>query len=164
MNLLKLSACMMLLSSLLCSHTFAQDNARVLPTIVVMSESEMRSQDGFIPYQEDQKVRQALQHKVYKINNELQSTGAMKVATNIVAPVASPTVDMRQVSPALEQYILSVATGFQSSDPTNGVFNMLQPLNINRSNIDGLRRGTLEIDINDLIRLQNAIQLGISRK
>jgi hypothetical protein len=68
---------------------------------------------------------------------------------------------MSQFSPALQQYILAVAIGLQSSDPSNGLFKMLEPLNINRNNIDNIREGTLKVNIDDALRLQQLIQDGL---
>jgi len=69
--------------------------------------------------------------------------------------------DLSQLSPFLREYILAVAGGIQSSDPTNGLFEMLKPLNINRSNVDAYREGTMKVNLSDLIKLQQQIQDGL---
>jgi hypothetical protein len=38
---------------------------------------------------------------------------------------------------------------------------MLRPLNINRSNVDAYREGTMKVNLNDLINLQQQIQDGL---
>ncbi|MBV6571930.1 hypothetical protein JL980_02740, partial [Acinetobacter baumannii] len=60
------------------------------------------------------------------------------------------------------EYILAVADGIQSSDPTNGLFEMLKPLQINRSNVDAYREGTMKVNINDIIDLQKKIENGLA--
>ena len=62
----------------------------------------------------------------------------------------------------LQQYILAVANGFQSSDPTNGVFKMLEPLNINRDNAIDFQNGTMKVDLSDLLKLQQQIRDGLN--
>lgn len=133
-----------------------------LPTIRVMAESELREEVGFVPYQEDKQVRQALQHRVYKIHNDMQNAGVSEspLVVNYQPMAAQP--DLSQYSPILQQYILAVASGFQSSDPTNGLFKMLEPLNINRNNIDGIRNGTIKIDLGDILKLQQQIRDGLN--
>ncbi|MCH7314929.1 hypothetical protein [Acinetobacter sp. ANC 3882] len=132
-----------------------------LPTIRVMAESELREEVGFVPYQEDKQVRQALQHRVYKIHNDMQNAGVSEspLVVNYQPTAAQP--DLSQFSPVLQQYILAVASGLQSSDPTNGIFKMLEPLNINRNNIDGIRNGTIKLNTDDILRLQQQIQDGL---
>ncbi|MCY1465056.1 hypothetical protein D9M71_831570 [compost metagenome] len=70
--------------------------------------------------------------------------------------------DLSQLSPFLQEYILAVAGGIQSSDPTNGIFEMLRPLNINRSNVDAYREGTMKVNIQDIIDLQKKIENGLA--
>ncbi|MDR9527461.1 hypothetical protein RJC67_00005, partial [Acinetobacter baumannii] len=69
--------------------------------------------------------------------------------------------DLSQLSPFLREYILAVAGGIQSSDPTNGLFEMLKPLQINRSNVDAYREGTMKVNLDDILKLQQQIQDGL---
>lgn len=134
-----------------------------LPTIQVMAESELREEVGFIPFQEDEKVRQALQHQIYKAENDIQNTQVNENSGRIVdyqAKTAQP--DMSQFSPALQQYILAIATGLQSSDPTNGLFKMLEPLGIDRNQaLEGVQNREVKINLEDALRLQQMIQNGL---
>jgi hypothetical protein len=86
-----------------------------------------------------------------------------EIPENISAVEFEPKVQsgLSQVSPGLQEYILAVASGFQSSDPTNGVFKILEPLNINRNNIDGIRDGSIKVNLNDILLLQQQIQNGL---
>ena len=44
-----------------------------LPTITVMAEEELREEDvGILPYQEDEDVKEALRHKIYKLETDMQ--------------------------------------------------------------------------------------------
>lgn len=139
-----------------------QQDVTSLPTIRVMAESELREEVGFVPYQEDKQVRQALQHRVYKIHHDIQNAGVMETPTSVNYQPATTQPDLSQYSPVLQQYILAVASGFQSSDPTNGLFKMLEPLNINRGNIDGIRNGTIKINLDDILKLQQQIRDGLN--
>ncbi|GAA5000684.1 hypothetical protein GCM10023206_02680 [Acinetobacter puyangensis] len=157
MNFFKCAFLIIIFSGFALSTVQAND-VITLPTIKVMAESELREEVGFVPFQEDKKTRQALQHHVYKIERDLQNTSVSESIGNIDFQPKIAEPDMSQFSPALQQYILAVATGLQSSDPSNGIFNMLEPLNINRNNIDNIRDGTLKVNIDDAMILQQLIQ------
>lgn len=160
MNFLKRSALMMAFTLVGFSAVHAEE-VETLPTIRIMAESELREEVvGPTPFQEDKKVRQALQHRIYKIHTDMQNA---EIPENISAVEFEPKVQsgLSQVSPGLQEYILAVASGFQSSDPTNGVFKILEPLNINRNNIDGIRDGSIKVNLNDILLLQQQIQNGL---
>ncbi|MCU4426167.1 MULTISPECIES: hypothetical protein [Acinetobacter] len=141
--------------------TVQAEEVATLPTIRVMAESELREEVGFVPYQEDKKVRQALQHREYKTHYDIQNALVPEgMATVDYQPVMAQP-DLSQFSPFLQEYILAVAGGIQSSDPTSGIFKMLEPLKINRSNVDAYREGTMKVNITDLINLQQQIQDGL---
>ncbi|MEB3863366.1 hypothetical protein MSG66_04895 [Acinetobacter sp. IK31] len=142
--------------------TVQAEEVATLPTIRVMAESELREEVGFVPYQEDKKVRQALQHREYKIHNDIQNALVPEGMTTVDYQPVMAQPDLSQLSPFLQQYILAVAGGIQSSDPTNGIFEMLRDLNINRSNVDAFRDGTMKVNINDIIDLQKKIENGLA--
>ncbi len=142
--------------------TVQAEEVTTLPTIRVMAESELRDEVGFVPFQEDKKVRQALQHHEYKIHNDIQNALVPEGITTVDYQPVIAQPDMTQLSPFLREYILAVAGGIQSSDPTNGLFEMLKPLNINRSNVDAYRDGTMKVNINDIIDLQKKIENGLA--
>jgi hypothetical protein len=160
MNFLKRSALMMVFTFVGLSAVHA-DEVTTLPTIRIMAESELREEVvGPSPFQEDEKVRQALQHRIYKTHTDIQNAGISEITGGIEYEPQVPS-GLSQVSPELQQYILAVASGFQSSDPTNGLFRILEPLNINRNNIDGIRDGTIKVNVDDILRLQQQIQHGL---
>ena len=159
MNFLKRSALVTVFSALGLS-TVQANEVTTLPTIRVMAESELREEVGPVPFQEDEKVRQALQHRIYKTHTDMQNAGISEITGSIEYEPQVPS-GLSQVSPELQQYILAVASGFQSSDPTNGLFRILEPLNINRNNIDGIRDGTIKVNVDDILRLQQQIQYGL---
>ncbi|CAI3115849.1 hypothetical protein MWMV8_MWMV8_02984 [Acinetobacter calcoaceticus] len=141
--------------------TVQAEEVATLPTIRVMAESELREEVGFVPYQEDKKVRQALQHREYKTHYDIQNALVPEGMTTVDYQPVMAQPDLSQFSPFLQQYILAVAGGIQSSDPTNGIFEMLRDLNINRSNVDAYREGTMKVNINDIIDLQKKIKDGL---
>ncbi|CAI3146826.1 hypothetical protein MWMV7_MWMV7_02421 [Acinetobacter calcoaceticus] len=142
--------------------TVQAEEVATLPTIRVMAESELREEVGFVPYQEDKKVRQALQHHEYKTHYDIQNALVSEGMTTVDYQPVMAQPDLSQLSPFLQQYILAVAGGIQSSDPTNGIFEMLRDLNINRSNVDAFRDGTMKVNINDIIDLQKKIENGLA--
>jgi hypothetical protein len=160
MNFLKQSA-LIAAFAFLGLPTVQAEEVTTLPTIRVMAESELREEVGFVPFQEDKNVRQALQHHEYKIHNDMQNALIPEGMTAVNYQPVMTQPDMTQLSPFLQQYILAVAGGIQSSDPTNGLFEMLKPLNINRSNVDAYRNGTMKVNIGDLLDLQQKIKNGL---
>ena len=142
--------------------TVQAEEVATLPTIRVMAESELREEVGFVPFQEDKKVRQALQHREYKIHNDIQNALVPEGMATVDYQPVMVQPDLSQFSPFLQEYILAVAGGIQSSDPTNGIFEMLRDLNINRSNVDAYREGTMKVNINDIIDLQKKIENGLA--
>lgn len=133
-----------------------------LPTIRIMAESEMRAEQvGPLPFQEEPQVRQAVQHYVYKIQKNMQDAEVGETATIVnYQPETQP--DMSQFSPVLQEYIFAVAAGLQPPDPTVGLFTMLKPLNINRNNAESFREGTMKVNLNDLLQLQQQIRDGLN--
>jgi len=141
--------------------TVQAEEVATLPTIRVMAESELREEVGFVPFQEDKKVRQALQHHEYKTHYDIQNALVPEGMTTVDYQPVMTQPDLSQLSPFLQQYILAVAGGIQSSDPTNGIFVMLKDLNINRSNVDAYREGTMKVNIQDIRDLQQKIKDGL---
>lgn len=161
MNFLKRSA-LIAACALTALQTVLAEDATNLPTIRVMAESELREEVGFVPLQEDKEVRQALQHRIDQIQNATQNINIdenFPLAIDYQPTTASR--DLSQFSPFLQQYILAITNGIQSSDPTNGLFEMLQPLNINRNNVDAYRDGSIKVNLNDVLKLQQQIQDGL---
>ncbi|CAG67287.1 conserved hypothetical protein; putative signal peptide [Acinetobacter baylyi ADP1] len=161
MNFLKRSA-LIAAFALTALQTIQAEDVTNLPTIRVMAESELREEVGFVPLQEDKEVRQALQHRIDQTQNATQNINVKEnfpLAIDYQPITSSP--DLSQFSPFLQQYILAITNGIQSSDPTNGLFEMLRPLNINRNNVDTYREGTMKVNMNDLINLQQQIQDGL---
>ncbi len=141
--------------------TVQAEEVATLPTIRVMAESELREEVGFVPFQEDKKVRQALQHREYKTHYDIQNALVPEGMTTVDYQPVMAQPDLSQFSPFLQKYILAVAGGIQSSDPTNGIFEMLRDLNINRSNVDAYREGTMKVNIQDIRDLQQKIKDGL---
>ncbi|MBJ9984096.1 hypothetical protein IAE19_01390 [Acinetobacter sp. S40] len=163
MNFIKYLTVVPLLISM-CLPAVQANEVASLPTIHAMAESELREEVGFVPFQEDKPVRQALRHHVDKIQNDIQNPNVNETPYIEIdyQPVTTP--DMSQLSPFLQQYILSITSGLQSSDPTSGVFNMLEPLDINRNNIAALREGTIKINMEQAIKFQQQIREGLGMK
>lgn len=123
------------------------EDAVKLPTLTVLAESELRDEVGFVPYQEDKPVRQALQRFMLKNERDIQNFVVDDSFTEINLQPKLTEPDMSQLSPALQQYVLAVASGLQSSDPTTGLFTLLKQFGIDRRNVDGIRGGTVKLNI-----------------
>ncbi|MFH7805166.1 hypothetical protein [Acinetobacter sp. BSP-53] len=111
------------------------DDAVTLPTLHVLAEPELRTETGIVPYQNDEKNLRALQHQVIRNSREAQNFMIdSHVVANLEIQPLQAQPDLNSLSPFLQQYVLSIAQGLQSSDPTQGLYIMLQPFGINRSN------------------------------
>ena len=161
MNFLTRSAVITVFACIALPTVQAEEVAK-LPTIRIMAESEMREEVGPIPFQEDEQVRQTLQHYLYKVHNNIQNTDVPETTVVVDGLPMTAKPDLSQLSPVLQEYILAVAAGLQSPDPTTGLFTMLQPLNINRNNADGFRNGSIKINIDDILKLQQQIRDGLN--
>lgn len=105
-----------------------------LPTFKVMAESELRAESGVIPYQQDENIRKALQHRMMQLQDDTQSfvvDPTLVHNLDILAPAATPDLD--SLPPLLREHVLNIAEGLQSSDPTEGLYIMLQPFGIDRN-------------------------------
>ena len=62
--------------------------------------------------------------------------------------------DMSNLSPLMQQHVLDIAAGLQSSDPRNGLYIMLQPFGIDRNatsvqiSRDQINMGTIDRQLN----------------
>lgn len=113
-----------------------QDAAVRLPVLTVMAEREMREETVVEPFQQETGRRKALQHRVMQLEGDAQSfTVDPTVVANLdILPM--PAVDMSGLSPALQQHVLNIASGLQSSDPRNGLYIMLQPFGMDRNAVN----------------------------
>ena len=153
MNFLKRSVFLSLFA-FMALPTVQAEEVTTLPTIRVMAESELREEVGPVPFQEDMKVRQALQHRIYKTHSDMQNEPIKESTVTVDYQPKVDDPDPSQIPLTLQPYnIFAVAAGFQSSDPTNGLFKMLQPFNV-----DGIRDGTIKINFDAVLRLQQQIR------
>ncbi|MEG2359736.1 hypothetical protein [Acinetobacter sp.] len=114
-----------------------QQEAVRLPALTVMAEPELRRETGVIPYQQETARRKALQHRVMQIENDAQSfTVAPEVVANLNILPMEPAPNLSSLPPALQQHVLNIANGLQSSDPRNGLYIMLQPFGIDRNAVN----------------------------
>ena len=112
----------------------AQEQQAVrLPALTVMAEPELRRETGAVPYQQETARRKALQHRVMQIENDAQSFIVdPEVVANLDILPMEPAPNLSSLPPSLQQHVLNIASGLQSSDPRNGLYIMLQPFGINR--------------------------------
>lgn len=147
MNLLSRMFCFTCVACLAASVSYAETAA--LPTLKRMAEPELRQQSGVIPFQEDPEVRQSLEHEIMRKERDIVNySAADHVIGSYEYQKPAPVPDMSGIPLFLQQHITNIATGLQSSDPTEGLYIMLQPLGINRGNLQEIRNGSKEINLN----------------
>ncbi|MGX5700561.1 hypothetical protein ACWKWF_13380 [Acinetobacter kookii] len=152
MNLLKISALPLLLA---CTGNMLvhADDTVTLPTLQVLAEPELRTETGFVPYQNDEKNLRALQHQVIRNSREAQNfmLDSHVVANLEIQPLQSQP-DLNSLPPLLQQHVVNIAQGLQSSDPTQGLYIMLQPFGIDRNNsMQHIDRGThIQLDLKNV--------------
>lgn len=123
------------LSSSLMS-TFAQANGEIvsLPTFKTMAESELRAETGVIPYHEDENIRKALQHRIVQLDDDAQNFVVDPTITqNVDVLPPAVTADLNAVPPIMREHVMNIAAGLQSSNPTEGLYIMLEPFGIDRN-------------------------------
>lgn len=137
MNLLKvISYCIFVVAGVAASVTAFADTVE-LPVLKTLAEPELRAETGIIQYQEDPARVKALQHEVMKLSDEAQNFMiAPNVLTNVEILPAAPLPNLNSLPLILQQHILSIAQGLQSSDPKQGLYIMLQPFGIDRNAIN----------------------------
>lgn len=143
------------ISALLMSLTHAE-NIASLPSIQLLADDDLRDEvvTTVTPFQEDQKVRQALQHQVIKKEQDTQNAALEQSSPALNIQPITPVPDMSHLSPLQQQYVLSVVAGLQSNDPSSGIFRMLEPLGIDLNTaIDAVKSGSVKMN-SDLSRFK----------
>lgn len=150
---MKLAPVFLITCVMFCSSFFSvyAEDLTSLPTIQMMADDELRDEvlTTVQPFQEDRKVRKALQHQIIKKEQELQNyeIGNQANLLNIQPQTTIP--DLSQLSPLQREYVLSVASSLQSADPSSGIFKMLEPLGIDRDRaLNNVRNGGGVLQIN----------------
>lgn len=131
--------------------TVQANEVTTLPTIKVMADSELRDEQvTMTPFQEEKDARKALQHKIIKSEQDIQNYMIGDNATVVnIQPQAMP-VDMSSLNPLMQEYVLAVAAGLQSSDPTSGLMTMLQPVSMRLTRdqaIEAVKNGSFKLNI-----------------
>jgi len=148
MNLFKASIFFSMLTYVWLPTAHADEELSSLPTITVMAESEMRDEIGSVPFQEDKDMRKALQHKIIRSENDIQNFVVSENVGVIDIQPKTTSGDISQMNPFAQSYVLAVAKGLQSSDPTSGLFKMLEPLGVDRNAaLEGVRNGTVKFNL-----------------
>lgn len=148
MNSIKTSLFGILLGTLSIGvHAEEQKPVLTLPTMTIMAEPEMSNETGYVPFIENEANRLALQHQVIRGTKDAEN---FMVNPNVLAnldikPTQAP--DLSLLSPALQQYVMTIAQGLQSSDPTQGLYTLLENVGIDRSSSMQPGRG-LQLQIN----------------
>lgn len=150
MNFIKASIFVTALTCLWLPTVQAEEVA-TLPTIKVMADSELRDEQiTMTPLQEDKSVRKALQQKIIKSEQDIQNYVIGDNATVVnIQPQVMP-VDMSGLNPLMKEYVLAIASGLQSSDPTSGLLTMLQPISMGLTRdqaIEAVKNGSFNINI-----------------
>ncbi|WP_257226690.1 MULTISPECIES: hypothetical protein [unclassified Acinetobacter] len=111
-----------------------EQQAIQMPALTIMAEREMRAETGIVEYQEQVDRRKALQQRVMQLERDTQNKGVdATIVSNVDVLPATAVPDMSNLSPLMQQHVLDIAAGLQSSDPRNGLYIMLQPFGIDRN-------------------------------
>lgn len=149
MNIIKVSVIVSLLTSVQFTVADTKDLTS-LPSIQLMADAELRDEvlTAVLPFQEDEKVREALQHQLVKKEQDIQNSNLAQNMPSLHIQPQANLPDMSQMSLLQREYVLSVAAGLQSPDPSSGIFKMLEPLGIDRDRaLSGVGNGTLQINL-----------------
>lgn len=135
MNIMKMSIFGLMLGVYSIGAQAEDEQAVVtLPTMTVMAEPEMSNETGYVPFVQEEKNLRALQHQVIRGTRDAENfmVNPEMVANLEIQPIKAPDLD--SLSPALQRYVLTIAQGLQSSDPTQGLYTILENFGIDRSN------------------------------
>lgn len=153
--LLFASATLSASSTFAATNTDEQQEAIQMPALTIMVEREMRAETGIVEYQEQVDRRKALQHRVMELERDTQNKGVdATIVSNMDILPAAAMPDMSNLSPLMQQHVLDIAAGLQSSDPRNGLYIMLQPFGIDRNatsvqiSRDQINMGTIDRQLN----------------
>lgn len=153
--LLFASAALSASSTFAATHADEQQEAIQMPALTIMAEREMRAETGIVEYQEQVDRRKALQHRVMELERDTQNKGVdATIVSNMDILPAAAMPDMSNLSPLMQQHVLDIAAGLQSSDPRNGLYIMLQPFGIDRNatsvqiSRDQINMGTIDRQLN----------------
>ena len=153
--LLFASATLSASSTFAATNTDEQQEAIQMPALTIMAEREMRAETGLVEYQEQVDRRKALQHRVMELERDTQNKGVdATIVSNMDILPAAAMPDMSNLSPLMQQHVLDIAAGLQSSDPRNGLYIMLQPFGIDRNatsvqiSRDQINMGTIDRQLN----------------
>ena len=150
MNFIKASILVTALSSIFLTSVQAEE-VTTLPTIKVMADAELRDEEvKMAPLQEDKNVRKALQKKIIKSEQDIQNYVIGDSANIVNVQPKAPPIDMSGLSPMMQEYVLAVAAGLQSSDPTSGLMTMLQPVSMGLTRdqaIEAVKNGSFKLNI-----------------
>lgn len=153
--LLFASATLSASSTFAATNTDEQQEAIQMPALTIMAEREMRAETGIVEYQEQVDRRKALQHRVMELERDTQNKGVdATIVSNMDILPAAAMPDMSNLSPLMQQHVLDIAAGLQSSDPRNGLYIMLQPFGFDRNatsvqiSRDQINMGTIDRQLN----------------
>lgn len=114
-----------------------QQEAVRLPVLTVMADRELREETVIEPAEEEPLKRKALQQQVMKLERNTQNYAAdPSISPSIEMKAPEPAPNLASLNPVLQQHVLNIAEGLQSSDPRNGIYTMLQPFGIDRNAIN----------------------------
>ncbi|WP_228200218.1 hypothetical protein [Acinetobacter tianfuensis] len=105
-----------------------------LPVLTVMADRELRNETVIEPVLERPEKRKALQHQVMRLERDAANHAPNEhLIANVDFIPADPVPDMNSIDPILQQHVLNIAAGLQSSDPRNGIYTLLQPFGLDRN-------------------------------
>lgn len=118
MNLLKYVLYPSVLIASLFSISLSFADSVELPVLRPLAEPELRAETGIIQYQQDPQQTRALQHKIMKIQRDTQNFVLdPRILTTLDLVPEGPMPDINSLPLALQQHILAIARGLQSTDP-----------------------------------------------
>ncbi|MEJ2899235.1 hypothetical protein [Acinetobacter sp. NS-4] len=164
MNLLKNLSCAIvaIAGSFSISSTFA--DIADTPELSPLTDSELRVEAEIVQVMydpHDHQREKALQHRIMQIQMDAQNFVVDPTIVMTIDLVPEPPMpDINSLPLPLQQYVLAIARGLQSSDPREGLYILLEPFGINRNAVnvqiarEQISLGVLENTLrNEAIRL-----------
>lgn len=140
MNLLKNLSCAIvaIAGSFSISSTFA--DIADTPELSPLTDSELRAEAETVQVMydpHDHQRERALQHRIMQIQMDAQNFVVDPTILMTIDLVPEPPMpDINSLPLPLQQYVLAIARGLQSSDPREGLYVLLEPFGINRNAVN----------------------------
>lgn len=164
MNFLSKNSSVLLMVWLFTAH--ANADTSTLSVLQSLTEQDMRGVAGSVQWKADTQKLDNIQRTGLRNQRELQQKTVHGENSGNVAVLDIPQqqTESGHLPEPLQQHVEHIAQGLQSSDPTQGIHTLLEPIGKGRNdlqiNLDNVKIGTVERQLNtdSIIKISQQLQ------